>query len=157
MKHICFRTGTTCSCILVRKLACSIMKKVFNLLLHSNYIILVLLHTTFTTNRPLTVSGAYVYPDGTRLLHQMTLERVEDEFYVIQNNSQKTAIFVNRKDRYYEFTENIREYYNQEQQDYIYNQDNKFFKLGNEQIDNIQKGKWYLFPRAYAIILRDIE
>ena len=48
--------------------------------------ILVLLHENFVFSRPLTVTGAYLLPNGEVFFHQMTLDRIENNEYVLQNN-----------------------------------------------------------------------
>ena len=45
----------------------------------------VLLHTFFMPTRPLTVTAAYLKPNRDLIFHQMILDRVENDEYVLQN------------------------------------------------------------------------
>jgi len=46
----------------------------------------VLLNENFIFSRPLTVTGAYRFPTGEVVFHQMTLDRIDNGEYVLQNS-----------------------------------------------------------------------
>ena len=45
----------------------------------------VTLNEKFSFTRPATVTGAYLYPTGELIFHQMTLDRVQNDQYILQN------------------------------------------------------------------------
>ena len=49
----------------------------------------VTLNEKFVFTRPATVTGAYLFPSGKIIFHQMTLDRVENDEYILQNTDFK--------------------------------------------------------------------
>ena len=56
----------------------------FSILILRTYI-LVTLNEKFVFTRPATVTGAYLFPSGEIIFHQMTLDRIENNQYILQN------------------------------------------------------------------------
>jgi hypothetical protein len=127
-----------------------------------------MLHTTFEptrdrhgVTRPLTVTGVYMFPNDPKpIYHQMILERVENDHYVLFNTlhseeiaaSQRLPLLrIHRKKRYFYQKEKIVDYYDPNQRDYIYKWENKFMRLTSEL--TMKKEEWYLFPTAYSITI----
>jgi len=146
--------------------------------------ILVLLHENFVFSRPLTVTGAIIVPhkiiDGVDypekvFFHQMTLDRIENGEYVLQNNQfsdhsstgtfnlfsqfkiTKTIILVIRiKQRYPHYAaEPFVSNLENQTGDNIFTDGNIKIELINEQY-YMPRNKWFLLPYAYSLKLTEI-
>ena len=146
--------------------------------------ILVLLHENFVFSRPLTVTGAIIVPqkiiDGIDypekvFFHQMTLDRIENGEYVLQNNQfsdksstgtfnlfskfkiTKTIILVIRiKQRYPHYAaEPFVSNLENQTGDNIFIDGNIKIELVNEQYF-MTRNRWFLLPYAYSLKLTEI-
>ncbi|CBY34125.1 unnamed protein product [Oikopleura dioica] len=115
----------------------------------------VLLHENFVFSRPLTVTGAFLLPNGEILFHQMTLDRIENNEYVLQNNQfsvdHPPVIRIKQRLPYYAIPPFI--------DHLIYQTGNNIEVVGNIQNvliserHNMNANEWYLLPHAYSITL----
>ncbi|CBY14731.1 unnamed protein product [Oikopleura dioica] len=115
----------------------------------------VILHENFVFSRPLTVTGAYLLPSGEVLFHQMTLDRIENNEYVLQNNQfsvdHPPVIRIKQRLPYYAVPHFIAHL--------IYQTGNNIEVVGNIQNvliserHNMNENEWYLLPHAYSITL----
>ena len=94
-----------------------------------------LFHEKFTFTRPLTVTGAYLYLDGSIIFHQMVLERIENSNYILQNTligHSDPLLRIPLKRQYYASYEMMEDCLNCNN-DYVYiGPNNEFCKLVNE-------------------------
>jgi len=113
----------------------------------------VILHKNFKFSRPLTVTGAYLYPNGEIVFHQMTLDRVKKRNYVLQNTMMSIdtpLLRIKRENPYYVTDRHI-------SMTSIgfgkpsYNVDGISMDLVNKDI--METNWWYLLPQAYALTL----
>ena len=129
---------------------------------------LVTLNEKFT--RPATVTGAYLFPSGEIIFHQMTLDRIENDEYVLQNTDLvnhspgKLSIFQKQiqyfskviriflKHPYYASFEYISHLHNETQSN-VYEDADMKLKFVNEKFGNMEKETWYLLPEAYTLHL----
>jgi hypothetical protein len=102
----------------------------------------------------LTVTGAYLKPTGDLIFHQMILDRVEIDEYILQNTlhsseieeSQRLPLLrIDRQKRYYGFSDNSRGIIN--------GPNGEFLLLTNENCNSMNEEEWYLLPEAYSITL----
>ena len=103
----------------------------------------------------MTVTGAYLDSDGKVYFHQMVLDRIERDEYVLQNTLVRhspTEIRISQKNPYYAAYEKIVGN-NQILNDYVYRRNGQILDLVNERINNMNPGRWYLCPTAYFITL----
>ncbi|CBY14411.1 unnamed protein product [Oikopleura dioica] len=127
----------------------------------------VLLHENFVFSRPLTVTGVIIIPhkiiDGIDypekvFFHQMTLDRIENGEYVLQNNqfSDKSSTVIRIKQRYphYEAEPFVSNLENQTG-DNIFIDGNIKIELINEQY-YMPRNRWFLLPYAYSLKLTEI-
>ena len=118
---------------------------------------LVLLHEKYSFSRPLTVTAAYLKEDGVVFFHQMVLDRIENDEYILQNNQFRidgSIIRISRREGYYASYDVIISRYDQNSRDYVYYGDNnEFMRLVNEKTNNMRIDRWYLLPQAYMIFL----
>jgi len=115
----------------------------------------VLLHENFVFSRPLTVTGAYLLSNGEVLFHQMTLDRIENNEYVLQNNhfsvDHPPVIRIKQRLPYYAVPHFIAHL--------IYQTGDNIEVVGNIQNvliserHNMNSNEWYLLPHAYSITL----
>ncbi|CBY33385.1 unnamed protein product [Oikopleura dioica] len=115
----------------------------------------VLLHENFVFSRPLTVTGAYLLQNGEVLFHQMTLDRIENNEYVLQNNhfsvDHPPVIRIKQRLPHYAVPQFIAHL--------IYQTGNNIEVVGNIQNvliserHNMNENEWYLLPHAYSITL----
>ena len=112
--------------------------------------------------RPLTVTGAFMRPDGTVFLHQMLLDRVENYNYVLQNtliHNSGSKNFKNQLkiplDRPYYGSPEMMVHYNNLNNRYVICDDTGMVvaKLVNENYNVMMSGTWYLLTQAYSITL----
>ena len=125
------------------------------------YFTLVLLHSNFKFTRPLTVTGAYRKKDEDVFFHQMILDRVEGDQYVLQNTlhshsskKEKSQLRIYVQNCYYadkDLMDDCLQAYGR----YDYHGPNgEFLQLANEECGNtMYSDQWYLLPQAYSIIL----
>ena len=104
--------------------------------------------------RPLTVTGAYLNVNGTIDFHQMVMDRIENNEYILQNtltDHSSSLIRIPQDRKYYADTammEDCLNCYN----DYVYYGDNnEVLELVNEKINGMDVARWYLLPQAYSI------
>jgi hypothetical protein len=105
----------------------------------------------------LTVTGAYLKPTGDLIFHQMILDRVESDEYVLQNTlfsnelapSQNLPLLrIDRRKRYYGMFNMYRN------PNGVINRPNgEFLLLTNEYCNSMNEEEWYLLPKAYSITL----
>ena len=125
-----------------------------------------LINENFTFTRPLTVTGAYLFPeeidDGVFypaevLFHQMVLDRVDNQTdeYVIQNTSFENGGPVLRipKTRAYYVTGDVMLKNSYGAGEYkFYGKKGEFMWLANEGLGNtMQPNTWYLLPQAWSM------
>ncbi|CAG5112304.1 Oidioi.mRNA.OKI2018_I69.chr2.g6531.t1.cds [Oikopleura dioica] len=122
----------------------------------------VYLNQNFTFVRPLTITGAFRSSSHSGVFfHQMILDRIENNEYIIQNN-QPTAqhsiklcipmtkeYFVDKEayNRFFDPTTNVSAINDKKT--------NVFAPLTNE--DLMEKDTWYLLPQAYSIEIQKAE
>ena len=79
--------------------------------------------------RPLTVTAAYIKPDGELIYHQMILDRVENDEYILQNTLFSNEISssqnlprlrISRKKRYFTTQDRIARFYDHNERDYVF-------------------------------------
>ncbi|CBY22417.1 unnamed protein product [Oikopleura dioica] len=115
----------------------------------------VILHENFVFSRPLSVTGAYLLQSGEVLFHQMTLDRIENHEYVLQNNQfsddHPPVIRIKQRLPHYAVPHFIAHL--------IYQTGNNIEVVGNIQNvlvserHNMNSNEWYLLPHAYSITL----
>ncbi|CBY15881.1 unnamed protein product [Oikopleura dioica] len=115
----------------------------------------VILHENFIFSRPLTVTGAYLLPNDEVFFHQMTLDRIENNEYVLQNNhfsvNHPPVIRIKQRFPHYAIPQFI--------DHLIYQTGNNIEFVGNIQNvliserHNMNENEWYLLPHAYSITL----
>ncbi|CAG5102079.1 Oidioi.mRNA.OKI2018_I69.chr1.g134.t1.cds [Oikopleura dioica] len=113
------------------------------------------LNEKFIFTRPLTVTGAYLYPSGEILFHQMTLDRIENDEYMLQNNDFKEHSPVLRiplKNPYYAAYEYFCDIYFKTQCN-LYEDDEIKLQIVNDEYGNMDENTWYLLPEAYTLEL----
>ena len=120
--------------------------------MYVNKIYLETLNRTFFFTRPLSVTGAYLLPDDSIIFHQMILDRVENDEYVLQNtmlsmDAPVIRVPVNRP--YYKPVNTVR--YKNGMIKKIIDDDGV-----NEQIGNMETAEWYLLPDAFSVRLTPI-
>ncbi|CBY13853.1 unnamed protein product [Oikopleura dioica] len=125
----------------------------------------VLLNENFSFSRPLTVTGAYFLPartiDGVFFpekvfFHQMTLDRIENDEYVLQNSEISVpaqVIKIKKTHPYYAPIHDFNYYYNSQTGLSIYNDGSIKMQLVNELATNMSCETWYLLPQAYSLKL----
>ena len=115
--------------------------------------------------RPLTVTGVYFtedpHSDSEPVVHQMILDRVENNHYVLKNSlikygGSELRIHMNR--RYYADAHMLYSNENSHFGDFIYDDGNNKMFLVNEGVnpDKLNKERWYLCPQAYSVSLRKL-
>ncbi|CBY15893.1 unnamed protein product, partial [Oikopleura dioica] len=127
----------------------------------------VLLHENFVFSRPLSVTGAIIIPhkiiDGIDypekvFFHQMTLDRIENGEYVLQNNqfSDKSSTVIRIKQRYPHYAaEPFVSNLENQTGDNIFTDGNIKIELINEQY-YMTRNRWFLLPYAYSLKLTEI-
>ena len=116
---------------------------------------LVHLHDKFLFSRPLAVIGAYIFPDRKMIFHQMTLDRIEKDEYVLQNTKlsmDASVLRIKTTNSYYVTEDVIRNFSGLGKQP-SYNVGGIFMDLVNETFGNMDIQKWYLLPEAYSLSL----
>jgi hypothetical protein len=117
----------------------------------------VLLHTFFMPTRPLTVTAAYLKPNRDLIFHQMILDRVENDEYVLQNTlfssefatSQNLPLLrIDRQKHYYGFFDMFNN-----SSGVINRPNGEFLLLTNEYCNSMNEEEWYLLPEVYSITL----
>ena len=114
--------------------------------------------------RPLTVTCVYIHPNRRDpIFHQMILESVENDEYVLQNTlhskeiiaSQRLPLLrIKRGKHYYVDNKTIKNYYDQKQGDYMFHEaNNEVGLLTSEGKPTMKKEEWYILPNAYEIKL----
>ncbi|CBY34846.1 unnamed protein product [Oikopleura dioica] len=127
----------------------------------------ILLHKNFVFSRPLTVTGAIIIPhkriDGIDypeklFFHQMTLDRIENGEYVLQNNQftdhSSTVIRIKQRYPHYAAEPFVSNLENQTG-DNIFIDGNIKIELINEQY-YMTRNRWFLLPYAYSLKLTEI-
>ncbi|CBY43091.1 unnamed protein product, partial [Oikopleura dioica] len=127
----------------------------------------ILLHKNFVFSRPLTVTGAIIIPhkriDGIDypeklFFHQMTLDRIENGEYVLQNNqfSDPSSTVIRIKQRYPHYAaEPFVSNLENQTGDNIFIDGNIKIELVNEQY-YMPRNRWFLLPYAYSLNLTEI-
>ena len=131
-----------------------------------------MLHENFVFDgRPLTVTGVFFKEDPSLrdsepLIHQMLLDRVENNHYILKNNLVNgeyggVELKINMKDHYYGDYEDllyVKSCNNDQTNNYIYEKDGEKYKLANEELnpDVLEENRWYLFRQAYSISLEQL-
>ena len=113
--------------------------------------------------RPLTVTAAYIKPDGELIYHQMILDRVENDEYILQNTLHSSDIAssqnlsrlpISRKKRYFTTPERIETFYDYNVGDYVFKTaNNESIYLTSTGKLTMNRAEWYLLPQAYSITL----
>ena len=103
----------------------------------------------------------YQNDDGSFLMHQMLLDRVENREYVLQNTliehegtEHGTQLRIPLDRPYY--ASDINMMYRLSSSNYVYKGDNnEIINLVHEKVNSEKwhKGEWYLLPQAYSITL----
>lgn len=115
-----------------------------------------ILNKNFIFSRPLTVTGAYLVSKGLIKFHQMTLDRIEECNYVLQNTMLSIdAPFLRIKmdNPYYVTPERIYQKLSLKQESLIMLHDNVSMDMVNENFGEMKKEKCYLLPKAYSVSL----
>ena len=124
----------------------------------------VTLNENFHFTRPLTVTGAYLVPDrhdgrdfiGLVFFHQMVLDRIDNEEYVIHNTSFDEGGPVLRipitRAYYVNGDVMFKNSYGPDEFKF-YGDKGVFMWLVNERFKNMQPNTWYLCPQAYSLTL----
>ncbi|CBY11880.1 unnamed protein product [Oikopleura dioica] len=127
----------------------------------------VMLNENYVFSRPLSVTGAYFLPnrriDGIDyaeevFFHQMTLDRIENGEYVLQNTQfsvdHPPVIKIKQTRPYYDSSSFVTNLFNQTG-DNFYDDGVLKMKLVNETLF-MNKNCWYLLPQAYSLKLNKI-
>ncbi|CBY11882.1 unnamed protein product [Oikopleura dioica] len=127
----------------------------------------VLLNENYVFSRPLSVTGAYFLPtrriDGIDypeevFFHQMTLDRIENGEYVLQNTqfsvNHPPVIKIKQTRPYYDSSSFVTNLFNQTG-DNFYDDGVLKMKLVNETLF-MNKNCWYHLPQAYSLTLKKI-
>ncbi|CBY12806.1 unnamed protein product [Oikopleura dioica] len=127
----------------------------------------ILLHKNFVCSRPLTVTGAIIIPykriDGIDypeklFFHQMTLDRIENGEYVLQNNqfTDQSSTVIRIKQRYPHYAaEPFVSNLENQTGDNIFIDGNIKIELINEQY-YMTRNRWFLLPYAYSLKLTEV-
>ena len=103
------------------------------------------------------VTGAYLKPTGELIFHQMILDCVENDEYVLQNTLFSTELAstqnlpllrIDRQKHYY----GIFDMFNNSS-GVINRQNGERLLLTNEYCNSMNEEEWYLLPEAYSITL----
>ncbi|CAG5103712.1 Oidioi.mRNA.OKI2018_I69.chr1.g901.t1.cds [Oikopleura dioica] len=91
----------------------------------------------------------------------MTLDRVENDEYVLQNTDFKDhspALRIPLKNPYYEKFDFVRFYFDNDTRTAEFEEDGMKIKVVNEHpsIDNMEANTWYLMPTAFTLKLAKI-
>ena len=119
---------------------------------------LVLLNENFKFTRPLTVTGAFYRRNQPVFFHQMVLDRVESDHYIVQNNLLKfggSSLQIPVKQAYYAESYMLRNSSTTRVSldRYLYENDGVKMFLVNENVNDMKFNKWYLIPQAYSFSL----
>jgi len=107
----------------------------------------------------LTVTGAYYRRNQQVFFHQMVLDRVESDQYIVQNNLLKfggSSLQIPVKQAYYAETDLLRNcpFTTRDSMDrYLFENDGIKMFLVNENVNDMKFNQWYLLPQAYSFIL----
>merc|ERR1719468_221976 len=102
------------------------------------------------------VTGAYLKPTGDLIFHQMILDRVENDEYIVQNTLHSSEIDstqnrpllrIDRQKRYYGIFDKLNN------SSGIINRRNGEFLLLTNEDSSMNEEEWYLQPEAYSITL----
>ncbi|CBY20715.1 unnamed protein product [Oikopleura dioica] len=116
----------------------------------------VILNKNFIFSRPLTVTGAYLVSKGLIKFHQMTLDRIEECNYVLQNTMlsiDAPILRIKMDNPYYVTPERIYQKLSLKQESLIMLHDNVSMDMVNENFGEMKKEKCYLLPKAYSLSL----
>ena len=101
--------------------------------------------------------------NGKVFFHQMTLEGVKKDEYVLQNTLHSSEISssqnlpllrIDRQKRYYVDAKEIQKFYDWKNDDFIYRgANNEFMLLTSAGQPTMNKEQFYLLPQAYSIKL----
>ena len=104
---------------------------------------------------------------GDLIFHQMILDRIENDEYVLQNTLHSTEIAatqnlpllrIDRQRRYYAATATFYSCYDQNRRDFIYHgANNEFMLLTSAGHPSMNREEWYLVPQAYSITLTPLK
>ena len=114
----------------------------------------VTLNKNFKFSRPVTLTGAYLQTDGEVLFHQMVLDRIENNQFIIQTTEFSTdsgALLRVPISRPFYVTHEMARHQFQLTGRYIYSTMSEFMELVNERIGNMEVKIWYLLPQAYSL------
>ena len=117
-----------------------------------------LLNENFKFTRPLTITGAFIFSDGTISFQQMVLDRIENDEdsnnaeYIIQNTKGGPLLRIPKTRAYY-VNEAVMQNSQTGPNEYQYNRNGEIMSLVNERFGNMQEQIWYLCPQAYSITL----
>ena len=120
---------------------------------------LVLLNENFKFTRPLTVTGVFYRRNQPVFFHQMVLDRVESDHYIVQNNFLKfggSSLQIPVKQAYYAESNMLRNCSSTTRDSmnrYLYENDGVKMFLVNENVNDMKYNNWYLIPQAYSFIL----
>ena len=107
-------------------------------------------------DRPLTVTGAYLNCDGSMIFHQMVVDRIENNEYIVQNTLIRhsgSQIRIPLNQPYYAESDVIEDCLNCYNDFVYYGKNNEFLTLANEKFNNMKEERWHLLPQAYSITL----
>jgi len=114
----------------------------------------VTLNKNFKFIRPVTLTGAYLKSDGEVFFHQMVLDRIENDNFIIQNTqflaNTGAVLRIPVSNPFYVTHEMACRQYHLTGR-YVYSTMSEFMELVNERIGNKEVKKWYLLPQAYSL------
>ena len=104
----------------------------------------------------MTVTAAYLLPSKVVFFHQMVLDCVERDSYILQNTSIPYGgikLEIPLSNEYYAHKDKALSCPN-DGKIYKYCEDNIEMRLVNEELENMLTEKWYLYPTAYSLKLK---
>ncbi|CAG5104443.1 Oidioi.mRNA.OKI2018_I69.chr1.g1256.t1.cds [Oikopleura dioica] len=125
----------------------------------------VILHQGFIFTRPLTATGVLLHINEENkeevFFHQMTIDRVEDGLYILQNTQFSTespkahetpTVKIPLFDPYYVNAEDFWHHYQMNGRAILI-EDDYTIEIVNERHPDMKTGRWYLCPEAYSLEL----